>query len=114
LVTPKQIFNLQEDIVNIFDKTAAARYFTDPGDITGREGEEQPSPEEQQAQVDMQIKMKEVQIKEAELQLKAQALQFQQKELEFEMRKHEDENEFKLAELNLEASSDRPIKIGND
>jgi len=30
-----------------------------------------------------------------------------------EVKKHEDENEFKVAEINLEARSERAVKIGN-
>ena len=61
----------------------------------------------------MQIEQGKLQIKQAELQLAQAELEIKQKEFELKVREHEDENEFKLAELNLEARSDRAVKIGN-
>jgi hypothetical protein len=113
LVTPKNIFNLQEDAVGIVDKTAHGRYFTDPGDITGTEGQEGPSLEEQIAQAELQLKQQEVQIKQQELQIDAAKVKLEEQELALKARMHEDENEFKLAELNLEARQERAVKVGN-
>ena len=111
-VLPQQIVQLQEDMVKLFDKSAHGRYFTMPDpEFTGQQ--EGPSPEQQAIEGQLQIEQGKLQIKQAELQLAQAELEIKQKEFELKVREHEDENEFKLAELNLEARSDRAVKIGN-
>jgi hypothetical protein len=57
--------------------------------------------------------MAQIEIEQGKLEIEKQELMLKQKELELKIREHEDMNEFKLAELNLEARSERAVKIGN-
>ncbi len=103
-VMPKQIVQLQEDMVRLYDKSANGRYFTEPPpEFTGQSG----------PTVEQQAIMAQIQIEQGKLEIEKQELMLKQKELELKVREHEDMNEFKLAELNLEARSERAVKIGN-
>ena len=104
-VMPQQIVQLQEDMVRLYDKSAHGRYFTEPPpEFTGQK--QGPSVQEQAVMAQIEIEKAKLQLEQAELQLK-------QQEFELKVKEHEDENEFKIAELNLEARSERPVKIGN-
>ncbi len=106
-VTPQQIVQLQEDMVRLYDKSASGRYFTaPPPEFTGRPEPEGPTPQEQALMAQIEIEREKLEIDRAQFKLKEQEFMLKVKE-------HEDENEFKLAELNLEARSERPVKIGN-
>jgi len=115
-VMPQQIVQLQEDMVRLYDKAAYGRYFTDPGaEFTGQP--EGPSPEQQAAmqaqQVQMEAVMAQIEIEKAKVELDRAELELKEQEFMLEVKKHEDENEFKVAEINLEARSERAVKIGN-
>ena len=104
-VMPQQIVQLQEDMVRLYDKSAHGRYFTTPPpEFTGQK--QGPTMQEQAVMAQIEIEKAKLQLEQAELQLK-------QQEFELKVKEHEDENEFKLAELNLEARGERPVKIGN-
>jgi len=106
-VTPQQIVQLQEDMVRLYDKSAHGRYFTEPpAEFTGQPEPQPPSAQEQAL-------MAQVEIERAKLELDRQELALKEQEFMLKVREHEDENEFKLAELNLEARSERAVKIGN-
>ena len=111
-VMPYQIVQLQEDMVRLYDKAAYGRYFTDPGvEFTGQQ--EGPSPEQQAMEAQMQATMAQIQIEQEKLAIDREELALKEQEFMLEVKKHEDENEFKVAELNLEARSERAVKIGN-
>jgi len=106
-VTPQQIVQLQEDMVRLYDKSANGRYFTQPPmEFTGQAQPQEPSVQEQAVIAQIQLEREKLEIEKAELAIKEQ-------EFLLKVKEHEDENEFKIAELNLEARSDRPVKIGN-
>ena len=106
-VTPQQIVQLQEDMVRLYDKSAHGRYFTEPpAEFTGQPEPQPPSAQEQAL-------MAQVEIERAKLELDRQELALKEQQFMLKVREHEDENEFKLAELNLEARSERAVKIGN-
>ena len=106
-VTPQQIVQLQEDMVRLYDKSAHGRYFTEPpAEFTGQPEPQPPSAQEQAV-------MAQIEIERAKLELDRQELALKEQEFMLKVREHEDENEFKLAELNLEARSERAVKIGN-
>ena len=111
-VMPYQIVQLQEDMVRLYDKAAYGRYFTDPGvEFTGQQ--EGPSPEQQVMEAQMQATMAQIQIEQEKLAIDREELALKEQEFMLDVKKHEDENEFKVAELNLEARSERAVKIGN-
>jgi hypothetical protein len=111
-VMPYQIVQLQEDMVRLYDKAAYGRYFTDPGvEFTGQA--EGPSPEQQAVEAQMQATMAQIQIEQEKLAIDREELALKEQEFMLDVKKHEDENEFKVAELNLEARSERAVKIGN-
>jgi len=111
-VMPYQIVQLQEDMVRLYDKAAYGRYFTDPGrEFTGQQ--EGPSAEQQAMQAQQQAVMAQIQIEQEKIALDRAELELKEQEFMLEVKKHEDENEFKVAELNLEARSERAVKIGN-
>ena len=110
-VMPYQIVQLQEDMVRLYDKAAYGRYFTDPGkDFTGQQ--EGPSAEQQAMQAQQQAVMAQIQIEQEKIAIDRAELELKEQEFMLEVKKHEDENEFKVAELNLEARSERAVKIG--
>lgn len=111
-VMPYQIVQLQEDMVRLYDKAAYGRYFTDPGvQFTGQP--EGPTPEQQAMEAQMQAAMAQIQIEQEKLAIEREELALKEQEFMLDVKKHEDENEFKVAELNLEARSERAVKIGN-
>jgi hypothetical protein len=111
-VMPYQIVQLQEDMVRLYDKAAYGRYFTDPGvEFTGQS--EGPSPDQQVMEAQMQATMAQIQIEQEKLAIEREELALKEQEFMLDVKKHEDENEFKVAELNLEARSERAVKIGN-
>ena len=62
----------------------------------------------------MQFKQKEVEQKDMELQIDAKRLEMEEMELQFKIQQHEDNNEFKIAELQLESTQNRAVKVGSD
>ena len=57
--------------------------------------------------------MAQIEIERGKLELEKAELTIKKQEFELKVKEHEDENEFKIAELNLEARSERPVKIGS-
>ena len=49
-----------------------------------------------------------------ELQIDAKRLEMEEMELQFKIQQHEDNNEFKIAELQLESTQNRAVKVGSD
>ena len=117
IIMPDNVWNLAMEKTKVSGRRDGNLFFTKPEENTVPEG---PS-------MDEQIKMKEVQVKEMQVAVQAQnmeikradlALKERQIELEEELaqlkeRIHLDENEFKIAELQLEASQKRAVKVGD-
>ena len=117
LVTPTNIWNLAMEKTRVAGRKDGNLFFTKPESDDTEEG----------PTVDEQVKMKEVQLKEMQVQVQVQEVQIKQQELVLEERKlaleeelaqlkermHEDENQFKIAELTLEASQERAVKVGS-
>lgn len=117
MIAPQNVYNLAEDLVKITDKAAMGRYFTDPQTIPPKQG---PSPQEMAMQQEMQlkerdmaVKEKEVQLKELDAQIKIAQIELEKAELALKKQIHEADNEFRLAEINLEATQQRAVKIGD-
>lgn len=107
-VMPQQMVQLQEDMVRMYDKSAHGRYFTaPPPEFTG-------IPEPQPPSVQDQALMAQIQLEQQKFELDKAEFELEKAKFEQEVREHEDSNEFKIAELNLEARSERAVKIGND
>ena len=124
IVQPKNLYALSEDMVRVNDKTAPNKYFTDPGDATGMEGKDQPTPEQQAKSMDSQAKMMDSQTKQADSQTKqaqvqgdlqeaAAKLELDRERFEQEKQEWADNIEFKIAELHLEDKQQRAVSIGD-
>lgn len=111
LVTPTNVWNLAMETTRVAGRKDGNQFFSKPESDDVDEG---PSIEEQKLQMDMQVKQTELALDQKEFELKDRQLQLEERELDFKERKHEDENEFKLAELALEAEQQRAVKIGGD
>ena len=120
LVTPKNIFALQEDIVQIVDKTARSRYFADPGDIKGNE-DTGPSPAEQLAlqeqqrkdletEASIKIDQEKIKVEREELELKREELDFLRDKLEIDATLKKEEL---ILEATLEAQQNRGVSLGD-
>jgi multidrug resistance efflux pump len=95
------MYNMGAELIKNMGFQNVQDFLTDPDTLppTG------PSPEEQQAQAEVELKNKELDIKAADVQIKAQKLQLDAQNDQVEAR-------LKSAELNLEAQQDRPVAIG--
>jgi len=101
VVSQKNMYNMGAELIKNMGFQNVQDFLTDPDTLppTG------PSPEEQQAQAEVELKNKELDIKAADVQIKAQKLQLDAQNDQVEAR-------LKSAELNLEAQQDRPVAIG--
>lgn len=122
LITPTNVYNLAIDQAKALGRKDASRYFTKPeSDDIPDQG---PSIEDQVKISELQLKQEEaaakietdkiqLELDAAELVLKEERLEFEKAELAFKQQQHEDENEFKLLEAQLEIRQG-PTKLGND
>ena len=101
VVSQKNMYNMGAELIKNMGFQNVQDFLTDP-DTLPPAG---PSPEEQQAQAEVELKNKELDIKAADVQIKAQKLQLEAQNDQVEAR-------LKGAELNLEAQQDRAIAIG--
>ena len=101
VVSQKNMYNMGAELIKNMGFQNVQDFLTDP-DTLPPAG---PSPEEQQAQAEVELKNKELDIKAADVQIKAQKLQLDAQNDQVEAR-------LKSAELNLEAQQDRPVAIG--
>ena len=110
LVTPTNIFEFAMEKVRVAGRKDGGKFFTKPESDDTDQG---PSVEEQALQVQQEIAAKEIELKEAELVIKEREQTLKEQELAFKERVHEDENEFRLAELDVEIKQQRAVKIGD-
>ena len=101
VVSQKNMYNMGAELLKNMGFPNVQDFLTDPDTIPPSG----PSPEEQQAQAEVELKNKELDIKAADVQIKAQKLQLEAENDQVEAR-------LKSAELNLEAQQDRAIAIG--
>ena len=111
IITPTNIWNLAMEKAKVAGRKDGNKFFTKPESDDTEEG---PSIEEQKLQAEMQFKQKEVEQKDMELQIDAKRLEMEEMELQFKIQQHEDNNEFKIAELQLESTQNRAVKVGSD
>jgi len=111
IVKPSNVWNLAMEKTRVAGRKDGNLFFTQPESEDTDEG---PSVEEQALQAQMQTEQKKAEQADMELQLKAQRLELDAQELEFKKQQHLDENEFKIAELQLEATQNRAVKVGSD
>ena len=100
IVTEKNMYNLGAALIRNMGFQNVNDFLTDPDMIPP-----QPDPREQMAKMEMQNKKAELEIRAAEVQVKAQKVQQEAAEMQIDA-------QLKAAELNLEASQDRPVAIG--
>ena len=103
IVSEQNLYNMGAALIRNMGFVNVQDFLTDPS--AQQQGQEQPSPEEQQAMVETQVKQKEVEIKLAELQLKQQKLQLDAAQMRMD-------GYLKMEELKLEDEQKRPVAIG--
>jgi len=101
IVTEQNMYNLGASLVKAMGFQNVDDFLTDPSQVPPSG----PSPEQQEQQMEMQIKHKELEIKAAEVEIKAQKIQQ-------EYQKNAVDAQLKVAELKLEAQQERPVAIG--
>ena len=101
IVNEQNMYNLGAALVKAMGFQNVNDFLTDPSQIPPKG----PSPEDQMAQTELQIKKGELDIKAAEIQIKQQKLQLDAAELQVD-------TALKTAELQLEAEQERPVGIG--
>jgi hypothetical protein len=101
IVNEQNMYNLGSALIKAMGFQNVDDYLTDPSQVPP----EQPSPEQQMAQAELQIKKGELDVRAAETQIKQQKLQLDVAEFQAD-------TALKTAELQLEAVQDRPIGIG--
>jgi len=111
IIKPTNVWNLAMEKAKVAGRKDGNKFFTKPESDDTDEG---PSIEEQKLQAEMQFKQKEVEQKDMELQINAKKLEIEEMELQFKIQQHEDDNEFKIAELQLESTQNRAVKVGSD
>lgn len=116
IIKPTNVWNLAMEKTKIAGRKDGNLFFSKPESDDVDQG---PSVEEQ-------VKMKEVQLKEMQVAVDAQNIDIKKAQLALEERElelqeelarlkeriHEDENQFKIAELSLEAEQKRAVKVG--
>jgi len=122
LVTPTNVYNLAIDHAKALGRKDAARYFKQPEsdeipDSGPSENDiklEEMRLEAQETQAKLEIEAQKLEIEAAKQILAEEKLELEKQRLEFEVRRHEDENEFKLLEAQIELEQGGPTKLGND
>ena len=103
IVSEQNLYNMGAALIRNMGFVNVQDFLTDPS--VQQQGQEEPTPEEQQAIVETQVKQKEVEIKLAELQLKQQKLQLDAAQMRMD-------GYLKMEELKLEDEQKRPVAIG--
>jgi len=104
IVTEKNMYNMGAALLKNMGFQNVNDFLTDPDQQP--QGEEGPSPQEQMAQMEMQLKQKELEIKAADVQVKMQKIQQ-------EAKKDAVDAQLKVQELNLEREQNRAVAIGD-
>ena len=100
IVNEKNMYNMGAALVKNMGFQNVDDFLTNPDTV-----ESQPDPKQQMEQAELQLKQKELEIKAADIQVKVQ-------KMEQEAAKDAVDAQLKVAELNLEASQNRPVAIG--
>jgi hypothetical protein len=103
IVTEKNMYNMGAAMLRNMGFQNVQDFLTDPEQVPKEEG---PSPQEQMAQMDMQLKQKELEIKAADVQVKMQKIQQ-------EAKKDAVDAQLKVQELSLEREQQRAVAIGD-
>jgi len=103
IVNEKNMYNMGVAMLRNMGFQNVQDFLTDPDQQPQQEG---PSPEEQMAQMDMQLKQKELEIKAADVQVKMQKIQQ-------EAKKDAVDAQLKVQELGLEREQNRAVAIGD-
>ena len=101
IVSQKNMYNMGAELIKNMGFPDVQDFLTDPDSVPPPG----PSPEDQIAQAEVELKNKELDIKAADIQIKAQKLQLDAQNDQVEAR-------LKSSELNLEAHQDRAVAIG--
>jgi hypothetical protein len=101
IVTEQNMYNLGASLVKAMGFQNVSDFLTDPSQTPPK----QPSPQEQMAQTELQIKKGELDVKVAETQIKQQKVQLDAAKLQAD-------TAMKAAEIQLEAEQERPVGIG--
>ena len=128
IVGRTNVYNTVEDMVKVFNKASAGRYFTDPNSPEAKQTQTQndqaaqaaQQKEEQMQMMMQQLEAQKVQIQKLSAEAKAktdeQKVAIQQAELQQDKKEHEDEVALKTAELDmeyeLEKTQGRGVAIG--
>ncbi len=117
LVTPTNLWNFAMEKTRITGRKDGDKFFTKPESDQIDQGpsidEQVKLKEVQLKEAKLEVEAKEVQIKEAEILIKQREQELKEQELALRQQIHEDENQFKLAELALEQQQERPVKVGD-
>ena len=103
IVSEQNMYNLGASLVKAMGFQNVDDFLTNPA--TMPQQQEQPSPKDQAAMMEAQIKKQELEIKAGELQLKAQKIQQEYEKLQID-------SSLKQQELNLEREQKRAVAIG--
>jgi len=101
IVTEQNMYNLGASLVKAMGFQNVSDFLTDPSQAQPKG----PSPQEQMAQTELQIKKGELDVKVAETQIKQQKVQLDAAKLQAD-------TAMKAAEIQLEAEQERPVGIG--
>ena len=101
IVTEQNMYNLGAALVKAMGFQNVSDFLTDPSQAQPKG----PSPQEQMAQTELQIKKGELDVKVAETQIKQQKVQL-------DAAKFQADTAMKAAEIQLEAEQERPVGIG--
>ena len=102
IVSEKNMYNMGAAMLKNMGFQNVQDFLTDPEQVP----EDGPSPEEQMAQMDMQLKQKELDIKAADVQVKMQKIQQ-------EYQKDAVDAQLKVQELKLEREQQRAVALGD-
>jgi len=105
IVNEKNMYNIGSAMLRNMGFQNVNDFLTDPEQLPPQQ-DEGPSPEEQMAQMDMQLKQKELEIKAADVQVKMQ-------KIKQEAKKDAVDAQLKVQELNLEREQNRAVAIGD-
>jgi hypothetical protein len=108
LITPENIWNFAMEKVRVAGRKDGNLFFSNP-----EKAEPQgPTPEQELAELQKQLLIEELKIKQKEVEIDEAKVMLEAEQLEFEKQQHADENEFKLAELQVEIDQKRGVSIG--
>jgi hypothetical protein len=103
IVSEQNMYNLGASLVKAMGFQNVDDFLTNPATIPQQQ--EQPSPKDQAAMMEAQVKKQELEIKAGELQLKAQKIKQEYEKLQID-------SSLKQQELNLEREQKRAVAIG--